>query len=70
MINYKKIYEDEHINNPHIDQVLTFAVWRAKYNRFIYFESKLNKLADKGQFGKEFDKLDKISQDLARELGY
>ena len=70
MINYRKIYEDEHINNPHIERVLAFAVWRAKYNRFIYFESKLNKLADKGQFGKEFDKLDKISQDLARELGY
>jgi len=69
-MNYRKIYEDEHINNPHIERVLTFAVWRAKYNRFIYFESKLNKLADKGQFGKEFDKLDKISQDLARELGY
>lgn len=70
IVDYKKIYEEEHINNPHIDRVLAFAVWRAKYNKFIYFESKLDKLANKNKFGEEYDRLDKISQDLARELGY
>jgi len=68
--NLRKVYEEEHVINPHISIVLAFDLWKTKYKMFMFLEHKLNNLADKGDFGKEYDRLDKKSQKLAKELGY
>lgn len=70
MVDYRKIYEEEHVINPHVESVLSFTLWLEKYKKFKVLENQLNRMADKGQFDKVYDRFDKRSQELARELGY
>jgi len=67
MVDLKKVYEEEHVYNDHVQKVLPFSDWKSKYNAFQKLEKYLESKAKKGQF---FEKLDQRSQELARELGY
>jgi len=70
MVDLKKVYEEEHVHNDHVQKVLPFSDWKSKYNAFQKLEKCLESKAKKGQFDMFFEKFDRRGQELARELGY